>query len=203
MPFNLYDFADRLRNRGWQVPAYALPPGAEGTVVQRILVPQGFGAEYGPAVSGGLPPHGGLLRPPRGGPQPDPAGGGGLPPLILPRPQGQEGPCPFRSSETAGRRSGGCRRQPGQPPVPASAGAPARHLCRCWVQALLTVEVTRSHPEGLKGGGGHGQCHLPSPSTTRERLRRGTAVPLLALPLAWRGKLWYNERNRAGTWTRP
>lgn len=43
MPFNLYDFADRLRNRGWQVPAYALPPGAEGTVVQRILVRQGFG----------------------------------------------------------------------------------------------------------------------------------------------------------------
>lgn len=43
VPFNLYDFADRLRNRGWQVPAYALPPGAEGTVVQRILVRQGFG----------------------------------------------------------------------------------------------------------------------------------------------------------------
>ena len=43
VPLNLYDFADRLRNRGWQVPAYALPPGAEGTVVQRILVRQGFG----------------------------------------------------------------------------------------------------------------------------------------------------------------
>ena len=47
MPFNLYDFADRLRNRGWQVPAYALPPGAEGTVVQRILASSRLRAEYG------------------------------------------------------------------------------------------------------------------------------------------------------------
>ncbi len=41
--FNLYDFAERLRGRGWQVPAYALPANQEGTVVQRILVRQGFG----------------------------------------------------------------------------------------------------------------------------------------------------------------
>ncbi len=40
--FNLYDFADRLRNRGWQVPAYSLPEHAEGIVVQRILVRRGF-----------------------------------------------------------------------------------------------------------------------------------------------------------------
>ncbi len=40
--FNLYDFADRLRTRGWQVPAYSLPEHAENIVVQRILVRQGF-----------------------------------------------------------------------------------------------------------------------------------------------------------------
>ncbi len=40
--FNLYDFADRLRNRGWQVPAYSLPEHAEKIVVQRILVRRGF-----------------------------------------------------------------------------------------------------------------------------------------------------------------
>ncbi len=40
--FNLYDFADRLRNRGWQVPAYSLPEHADRIVVQRILVRQGF-----------------------------------------------------------------------------------------------------------------------------------------------------------------
>ncbi len=40
--YNLYDFADRLRTRGWQVPAYSLPEHAEQIVVQRILVRQGF-----------------------------------------------------------------------------------------------------------------------------------------------------------------
>ncbi len=40
--FNLYDFADRLRNRGWQVPAYSLPEHADQIVVQRILVRRGF-----------------------------------------------------------------------------------------------------------------------------------------------------------------
>lgn len=40
--FNLYDFADKLRSRGWQVPAYSLPKNAEDIVVQRILVRQGF-----------------------------------------------------------------------------------------------------------------------------------------------------------------
>ncbi len=39
--FNLYDFADKLRSRGWQVPAYALPANAQDTVVQRVLVRQG------------------------------------------------------------------------------------------------------------------------------------------------------------------
>ncbi|MBM7073237.1 glutamate decarboxylase [Shewanella sp. 202IG2-18] len=40
--FNLYDLADRLRNKGWQVPAYALPVNQQKTVVQRILVKRGF-----------------------------------------------------------------------------------------------------------------------------------------------------------------
>lgn len=39
--FNLYDFADRLCNRGWQVPAYSLPAHCEDEVIQRILVRQG------------------------------------------------------------------------------------------------------------------------------------------------------------------
>ncbi|MEM8678982.1 MAG: glutamate decarboxylase, partial [Planctomycetota bacterium] len=39
--FNLYDFADRLRSRGWQVPAYSLPTHLEDTVIQRILVRHG------------------------------------------------------------------------------------------------------------------------------------------------------------------
>ena len=39
--FTLYDLADRLRCRGWQVPAYALPPHRTGQVIQRILVRHG------------------------------------------------------------------------------------------------------------------------------------------------------------------
>ncbi len=39
--FSLYDFADRLRARGWQVPAYTLPPNCESLSVQRILVRHG------------------------------------------------------------------------------------------------------------------------------------------------------------------
>jgi len=39
--FSLYDLADRLRARGWQVPAYSLPAHCESEVVQRILVRHG------------------------------------------------------------------------------------------------------------------------------------------------------------------
>lgn len=39
--FTLYDLADRLRARGWQVPAYSLPARAEDTVVQRALIRHG------------------------------------------------------------------------------------------------------------------------------------------------------------------
>ncbi|QNI00027.1 glutamate decarboxylase [Shewanella algae] len=39
--FTLYDLADRLRYRGWQVPAYSMPANREDLVVQRILVRHG------------------------------------------------------------------------------------------------------------------------------------------------------------------
>jgi glutamate decarboxylase len=39
--FNLYDLADRLRSRGWQVPAYSLPAHCQNIVIQRILVRHG------------------------------------------------------------------------------------------------------------------------------------------------------------------
>lgn len=41
-PFTLFDLADRLRGRGWQVPAYTLPPNREDLSIQRILVRHGF-----------------------------------------------------------------------------------------------------------------------------------------------------------------
>jgi len=39
--YTLYDLADRLRSRGWQVPAYSMPANREDLVVQRILVRHG------------------------------------------------------------------------------------------------------------------------------------------------------------------
>jgi glutamate decarboxylase len=41
-PFSLFDLSDRLRYRGWQVPAYTLPANCQDTVVQRILVRHGI-----------------------------------------------------------------------------------------------------------------------------------------------------------------
>ncbi len=45
--FTLYDLADRLRSRGWQVPAYSMPANREDLVVQRILVRHGVSRDLG------------------------------------------------------------------------------------------------------------------------------------------------------------
>jgi glutamate decarboxylase len=37
VPFTLYDLTDRLRVRGWQVPAYPMPANRSDLVVQRVL----------------------------------------------------------------------------------------------------------------------------------------------------------------------
>jgi glutamate decarboxylase len=39
--YTLYDVADRMRARGWQVPAYPLTGSVSDISVQRILVRQG------------------------------------------------------------------------------------------------------------------------------------------------------------------
>ncbi|MBS1205072.1 MAG: glutamate decarboxylase [Proteobacteria bacterium] len=45
--YSLYDFADRLRTRGWQVPAYSMPANREDLVIQRILVRHGVSRDLG------------------------------------------------------------------------------------------------------------------------------------------------------------
>ena len=45
--YTLYDLADRLRGRGWQVPAYSMPPNRTDLVVQRILVRHGVSKDLG------------------------------------------------------------------------------------------------------------------------------------------------------------
>lgn len=41
VPFDLYQLSDVLRERGWLVPAYTLPPHCEKMAVQRVLVRHG------------------------------------------------------------------------------------------------------------------------------------------------------------------
>ena len=41
-PYSLYDLSDRLRLRGWQVPAFALSGGAKDVVVMRVMCRRGF-----------------------------------------------------------------------------------------------------------------------------------------------------------------
>jgi glutamate decarboxylase len=40
--FDAFEFSDNLRERGWQVPAYSLPPNVSDTVVLRIVIRNGF-----------------------------------------------------------------------------------------------------------------------------------------------------------------
>ncbi|MEG1739966.1 MAG: glutamate decarboxylase [Akkermansia sp.] len=40
--YNLFDLSEKLRTRGWQVPAFTLPPNCQEIVVMRIMMRQGF-----------------------------------------------------------------------------------------------------------------------------------------------------------------
>ena len=43
--WNLYDLADRMRTRGWLVPAYSLPSDLDHLSIQRVLIRHGFSRE--------------------------------------------------------------------------------------------------------------------------------------------------------------
>lgn len=40
--WSLYDLSDRLRDRGWQVPAYRMPANRQSMVIMRVVVRNGF-----------------------------------------------------------------------------------------------------------------------------------------------------------------
>jgi glutamate decarboxylase len=40
--YTVFDLSDKLRERGWQVPAYTMPPDAEDIAVLRVVVREGF-----------------------------------------------------------------------------------------------------------------------------------------------------------------
>jgi glutamate decarboxylase len=43
--WTLYDLSDRLRMKGWQIPAYPMPENLTDIVVQRIVVRNGLGMD--------------------------------------------------------------------------------------------------------------------------------------------------------------
>jgi len=42
MPFSVFDLSDKLRERGWQVPAYSMPDDVKDVAVLRVVVREGF-----------------------------------------------------------------------------------------------------------------------------------------------------------------
>ncbi len=40
--YSVYDVSERLRARGWQLPAYTMPPAAQNVAVLRVVVREGF-----------------------------------------------------------------------------------------------------------------------------------------------------------------
>jgi len=52
--YSLYDLADRLRVRGWQVPAYSMPANRGDLVVQRILVRLGVSRDLASLLIGDI-----------------------------------------------------------------------------------------------------------------------------------------------------
>lgn len=43
--FTLYDLSDKLRERGWIIPAYSLPANAQETIIMRVVVKENFSRE--------------------------------------------------------------------------------------------------------------------------------------------------------------
>lgn len=52
--FNCYDLSDKLRSRGWQVPAYSMPAHREDLVLMRILVRHGVSRDLGSLLIGDM-----------------------------------------------------------------------------------------------------------------------------------------------------
>jgi glutamate decarboxylase len=42
LAYSVYDISDKLRESGWQVPAYTMPEGAEDIAVLRVVIREGF-----------------------------------------------------------------------------------------------------------------------------------------------------------------
>ena len=54
VPYSVYDLSERLRLRGWQVPAYTMPEAAEDVAVLRVVVREGFSRDLAGELLDGI-----------------------------------------------------------------------------------------------------------------------------------------------------
>jgi glutamate decarboxylase len=59
--YTVYDLSDRLRQHGWQVPAYTLPADLEDVAIMRIVVRPGFSMDLASMLLDDIRRHVGLL----------------------------------------------------------------------------------------------------------------------------------------------
>ncbi|MEJ2059256.1 MAG: glutamate decarboxylase [Gammaproteobacteria bacterium] len=52
--YSVFDLSAKLRERGWQVPAYTMPPGAEQIAVLRVVVREGFSRDMAEMLLGDI-----------------------------------------------------------------------------------------------------------------------------------------------------
>jgi glutamate decarboxylase len=50
LSYSVFDLSDKLRQKGWQVPAYTMPEGAEDVAVLRVVVREGFSRDLADAL---------------------------------------------------------------------------------------------------------------------------------------------------------
>jgi glutamate decarboxylase len=50
VPYSVFDVSDRLRSKGWQVPAYTMPDDATDVAVLRVVIREGFSYDLADAL---------------------------------------------------------------------------------------------------------------------------------------------------------
>jgi glutamate decarboxylase len=50
--YTVFDLSDKLREHGWQVPAYTMPPKVDDLAVLRIVVREGFSRDMADMLMG-------------------------------------------------------------------------------------------------------------------------------------------------------
>jgi glutamate decarboxylase len=56
-PYSVFDVSERLRDRGWLVPAYTYPENRQDLAALRVVIKNGFSRDLGDLLIGDLKRH--------------------------------------------------------------------------------------------------------------------------------------------------